>query len=144
MIFCFRHHTSSQKRSSNRGLRHQHRSTVFIDDVLNMPQPLLRSFEQLSLSEWWCHRVHALLSLYCLCHFVHRFRIFFLETDEEDMGFDPNIITATGMIQIFVPHILLQLSGFALQFLKSATSTDFEYGRSIAGKGWYLFCVRCH
>lgn len=106
-----------------------------------MPQPLLRSSEKLSLSGWWCHRVHALLGLYCLCHFVHRFRIFFLESDEEDMGFDPNIITTTGMIQIFAPHMLLQLSGFAFAIPQKRYADGFRIWPQYRWEG-FVFVLR--
>jgi hypothetical protein len=66
--------------------------------------------------------------LYCLLHFVRRFGILFLGNEKaaDDMGFDPNSITTLRVAQIFLPHIALQLSGFAFDIPKKRYRDGFR------------------
>lgn len=85
---------------------------------------LLTSAAKLPTSvDYWSHRIHALLGCYVFFHFIYRYYIFF-SSNQDDMGFDgPNLHRIDDLregkqqyvyfIQIFLPHLLLQSTGFA-------------------------------
>jgi hypothetical protein len=76
-----------------------------------MPQSLLTGTEQLPLLDLCLHRIHALLGFYCLLHFAYRYGVFFgAGGTGTDMGF--NTLTTGKFVSFFLPHLLLQLSGF--------------------------------
>jgi hypothetical protein len=76
-----------------------------------MPKPLLTSGKVLeSGKELRHHRAHALCGAYVIGHFVHRYARFFFGKSP-DMGFD----ASTPFFWLFVPHLLLQLSGFGFK-----------------------------
>ena len=85
---------------------------------------LLTSAAKLPTSvDYWSHRIHALLGWYVFFHFIYRYYIFF-SSNHDDMSFDgPNLHRIDDLrgvkqqyvyfIQIFLPHLLLQSTGFA-------------------------------
>eukprot|EP00986_Skeletonema_menzelii_P008824 scaffold3838_cov157-Skeletonema_menzelii.AAC.14 len=100
-------------------------------------------------SDYWLHRLHAILGLYVFFHFTYRYLLFF--SHHGDMGFDAllNVSArsehkqyATIFAMIFLPHLLLQLSGFAF-LLPSKRHPDGN--RIWPQYRWeaLLFCTRC-
>lgn len=75
-----------------------------------MPQSLFSSYEKLSFRELCIHRIHACLGFYCLVHFGYRYGVFFGIGVRTDLGLDS--LTWEKFLSIFLPHLLLQLSGF--------------------------------
>ena len=68
------------------------------------------------------HRAHAIVGAYVLGHFIYRYVLFFF-TDVDDMGFgshdgdidNGNNLNPRNLFLVFLPHILLQLSGFGFK-----------------------------
>ena len=79
-----------------------------------------------STKDYIIHRFHALLGLYVICHFIYRFYIYFFlflynkndddDTDDDfdDMGFR-TMSYKTFLLVVFLPHLILQLSGFTFR-----------------------------
>ena len=101
-------------------------------------------------SDYWLHRLHAILGLYVFSHFLYRYLLFFTHHGDGDMGFDALNVSvdskyteyATIFAMIFLPHLLLQLSGFAF-LLPSKRHPDGN--RIWPQYRWeaLLFCTRC-
>ena len=102
---------------------------------------LLTSAVKLQIaSDYWVHRLHAMLGLYVASHFLYRYLLFF--TRHEDMGFDSlkesvdskDTPYATVFAILFLPHFLLQLSGLPSLYQANVTQMAIEFGHSIDGK----------
>eukprot|EP00984_Skeletonema_dohrnii_P037447 scaffold39525_cov139-Skeletonema_dohrnii-CCMP3373.AAC.3 len=97
--------------------------------------------------DYWSHRLHASLGLYVFSHLMYRYYLFF--THHRDMGFDAltssgdeDTTEATIFVMLFVPHLLLQLSGFAF----SLPNKRHPDGNRIWPQyRWeaLVFCARC-
>mmetsp|Transcript_22572 Transcript_22572/g.31517 ORF Transcript_22572/g.31517 Transcript_22572/m.31517 type:complete len:344 (+) Transcript_22572:291-1322(+) len=86
---------------------------------------LFTDSKKLSRKEWRHHRVHAMIGLCCLIHFIYRYTLFFFfARSEEDMGFQGKVSSfndsstfewgrrSCQRLLVFLPHFLLQVSGF--------------------------------
>jgi len=106
-------------------------------------------------SDYWAHRVHALLGCYVLCHFIYRYTLFFFfsnQNEDHDMGFgDPRTLReedASGIdncmrfAKWFLPHLLLQLSGFVFPL---PMKRHPDGNRIWPQYRWeaLVFCLRC-
>ena len=120
-----------------------------ITTMTSLRRTLLTSAVKLQkASDYWLHRLHALLGLYVFSHFLYRYVLFF--SLHEDMGFDSlkesvdskDTSYATTFTIIFLPHVLLQLSGFAFH-IPSKRHPDGN--RIWPQYRWeaLLFCTRC-
>lgn len=102
---------------------------------------------------YWSHRVHAALGFYVLSHFIYRYYIFSLlsSSHHDDMGFALSMddryyktyhSVVLHFVQIFLPHLLLQLSGFAFH-LPAKRHPDGN--RIWPQYRWeaLIFCCRC-
>jgi len=74
-------------------------------------------------SQWFYQKSHALLGLYCLFHFIYRFNLFFVY-ERDDMGF--GTLTTENLVLVFLPHVLLQLSGFAFDIPEKRYKDGFR------------------
>lgn len=100
-------------------------------------------------SGYWSHRAHAVLGLYVFSHLIFRYYLFF--THHRDMGFDAmteskndanSTADAASFAIIFLPHFLLQISGFAFP-LPNKRHPDGN--RIWPQYRWeaLVFCTRC-
>lgn len=113
------------------------------------PRTLLTNASKLPTHfDYWSHRLHALLGLYVISHFLYRYGLFFFLRDSDDMGFDAffnsssSDATEATFVVLFLPHLLLQISGFAFP-LPIKRHPD---GNRIWPQYRFealIFCVRC-
>ncbi len=124
-------------------------ATTSFATMASSRRTLLTSTERLpTASGYWSHRVHAVLGLYVFSHLIFRYYLFF--THHPDMGFDTLTMPddsnsktdGTTFAMIFLPHFLLQISGFAFP-LPNKRHPDGN--RIWPQYRWeaLVFCTRC-
>lgn len=111
------------------------------------PRSLLSNASKLPTNyAYFAHRLHVMLGLYVISHFLYRYTYFFLRGDSRDMGFDAYTKdandTTISFVILFLPHLLLQISGF---YFPLPTKRHPDGNRIWPQYRWeaLVFCIRC-
>jgi len=117
-------------------------------------EALLTESSRLSTpKDYWFHRIHVILGAFVFTHLFHRYYLFFASNppDDHDMGFNNNVrLSAQShdhdyiaqFLNWFLPHLLLQISGFAFQLPRKRHPDGNRIWPQYRWEA-LMFCLRC-